>query len=133
MSSSPPTQASRKIDWPNISCAEYPKMRSALLVQLVTTPSIVLVMIASSENSTIAARCCNHSSEVLEMRNSSEDPMAPLRDAALSLDIRFTAGPPLFQTRALRRIVLARSKRDLVAATERPASSATSFTEQSLN
>jgi hypothetical protein len=56
-----------------------------------------------------------------------------LRDATLSIDIRFTAGPSTLQPKALRRIVLARSKRDLVAATERPASSATSFTGRSLH
>ena len=39
----------------------------------------------------------------------------------------------LFQLRALRKILLARNKRDLVAATEMPASSATSFTELSLD
>jgi hypothetical protein len=38
-----------------------------------------------------------------------------------------------FQPKALRRMVLARSKRDLVAATEMPASSAISFTERSFN
>jgi hypothetical protein len=36
-----------------------------------------------------------------------------------------------FQLKALRKIFLARNKRDLVAATEMPASSATSFTERS--
>jgi NADPH:quinone reductase-like Zn-dependent oxidoreductase len=37
----------------------------------------------------------------------------------------------VFQLKALRKIFLARNKRDLVAATEMPASSATSFTERS--
>jgi hypothetical protein len=41
--------------------------------------------------------------------------------------------PLFFQLKALRRTFLARNKRDLVAARERPASSAISFTERSFD
>jgi len=44
------------IGCPIISSAEYPNSRSAPGFQLVTTPSSVLEMIASSEESTMAAR-----------------------------------------------------------------------------
>jgi hypothetical protein len=44
-----------------------------------------------------------------------------------------TEAPYSFSSKALRKILLARNKRDLVAATEMPASSATSFTERSLD
>jgi hypothetical protein len=58
---------------------------------------------------------------------------ASLRDAAFSIDIRHTECHSTFQPKALRRTFLARNKRDLVAATEMPASSAISFTERSFN
>jgi hypothetical protein len=44
-----------------------------------------------------------------------------------------TKAPYSFSSKASRKIFLARNKRDLVAATEMPASSATSFTERSLD
>jgi hypothetical protein len=40
---------------PTISAAEYPKIRSAAAFQLRMVPSSVLLMMASSEDSTIAA------------------------------------------------------------------------------
>src|SRR3954468_11324980 len=43
------------IDWPIISSAEYPKMRSAALFQLMTMLWRFLLMMASSEESTIAS------------------------------------------------------------------------------
>ena len=43
---------------PRISSAVYPKRRSALLFQLVIMPSRFLLMMASSEESTIAPRSC---------------------------------------------------------------------------
>ena len=43
-------------DWPTISAAGYPKIRSAAAFQLVTVPSSVLAMMASLEEETMAAR-----------------------------------------------------------------------------
>ena len=44
-----------EIDWPSISASAYPNVRSAVLFQLTTSPSNPTLMIASSEDSTIAA------------------------------------------------------------------------------
>jgi hypothetical protein len=55
---------------------------SASPFHLVTTPSVVLVIIASTEDSIIAAFRCNDSNSVLEMRNSFDESMSPLRDTA---------------------------------------------------
>ncbi len=46
----------RVMDWPTISSAGYPKIRSAPSFQLVTMPHKSLPIMASSENSTIAAK-----------------------------------------------------------------------------
>ena len=50
-SASAPSGMSRRIDWPIISDASYPKIRSAAGFQDVTIPSRFLLMIASSEPS----------------------------------------------------------------------------------
>jgi len=42
------------MDWPIISSAVYPNIRLAAAFQLVTTPCRFLLMMASSEDSTIA-------------------------------------------------------------------------------
>ena len=56
MSLSRPGKVSRKTDWPIISAAVYPKVRSAAAFQLVTVPSNPVLMMASSEKWTIAAK-----------------------------------------------------------------------------
>jgi hypothetical protein len=45
-----------KIEEPTISFAEYPKIRSAAAFQVRMVPSSFLLTMASSEDSTIAAR-----------------------------------------------------------------------------
>ncbi len=55
-SSSWPSGTSSAIDWPVISASEYPYSRSAPGFQLTIVPSVVLLMIASAQDSTTAAR-----------------------------------------------------------------------------
>src|SRR5581483_10019961 len=86
MAPSSPTQASRKIGCPIISCSVYPKMHSAARFQLATVDSGATLMMASLESSTSAAMRCIRPYLTAGTRNSSEESIRSSRGGSELLD-----------------------------------------------
>ena len=80
----------RVMFWPTASAAVYPKMLSAPRFHEVITPSSVLLTIASSEESTMAASSCRISPTRTSRRDSSRVAIFCLAsDHIVSADLRF--------------------------------------------